>query len=124
MQLCVLIARYRHLSLICGALLVGACQSVPSAPTIAALPTSAALPTGVPASIATVTAPTSAPVPTATAPAPTSAPQPTAQPTAAALLPAPVYLLDNGQIWRMERDGQTRRQLTFESSDIYDFDVG
>jgi hypothetical protein len=40
------------------------------------------------------------------------------------LLPAPVYLLDGGQIWRMERDGQTRRQLTFESSDIFDFDIG
>jgi hypothetical protein len=50
-------------------------------------------------------------------------PQPTAAP-ATALLPAPVYLLDDGQIWRMERDGQTRRQLTFESSDIYDFDIG
>jgi hypothetical protein len=122
MQLSVLTARYRLLILLCGALLlVSACQSSPSAPPAAA--------TSMPAAALTTAAPTiearptSAPPPTP-APAPTVAPQPTAPAPAAALLPAPVYLLDGGQIWRMERDGQTRRQLTFESSEILDFDIG
>jgi hypothetical protein len=122
MQLSVLTARYRRLILLCSALLVSACQSAPSTPTPAAAisPPAAALATAAP----TIEArPTSAPQPTA-APAPTIAPQPTATAPAAALLPAPVYLLDSGQIWRMERDGQTRRQLTFESSEILDFDIG
>jgi Putative peptidoglycan binding domain len=109
MQLSVLTARYCRLMLMCGALLlVGACESAPPAPTPAPISTPAA------------GSPTTAPAPTAV---PTAVPAPTAAP-AAALLPAPVFLLDGGQIWRMERDGQTRRQLTFESSDIYDFDVG
>jgi hypothetical protein len=81
---------------------------------------------------ATVPQPTAAPPPTivlqriatAQAAVPSAAPQPTSTAPAAALLPAPVYLLDGGQIWRMERDGQTRRQITFESSDIFDFDIG
>jgi len=122
MQLAVLTARFRHLILLCGALLlVSACQSAPAAPS----PASA---TSAPAATFTTVVPTleaapsSAP-PATNAPAPTVAPQPTAAaPTA--LLPAPVYLLDDGQIWRMERDGQTRRQLTFESSDILDFTIG
>jgi putative peptidoglycan binding protein len=123
MQLSVLTARYRRLILLCGALLlVSACQSSQSAPTpVAATSTpAAALATAAPTIAAR---PTSAPQPTA-APAPTIAPQPTAAAPAAVLLPAPVYLLDGGQIWRMERDGQTRRQLTFESSDILDFAIG
>src|SRR3954471_2801228 len=132
MQLSILTAHYRHLILLCGALLLAsACQNAPSAPPQAAgtstpvaalatvVPTIEAAPTAVPQPTATV--PTVAPAPT-TAPAPASTPEPTTAP--AALLPAPVYLLDDGQIWRMERDGQTRRQLTFEASDIYDFDVG
>ena len=123
MQLSVLAARYRRLILLCGALLlVSACQSAPSAPPPgdATNGPAAARPTAAP----TIAAPpTSAPQPTAV-PAPTAAPQPTATAPAAALLPAPVYLLDGGQIWRMERDGQTRRQLTFESSEIIDFDIG
>jgi hypothetical protein len=131
MQLAILTARYCRLIMLCGALLlVGACQSAPPAPTpAAAISTpSAAQSAATPQPTA---APTSAPRPTA-APAPaiaapataTAAPQPTAAAAAATLLPAPVYLLDDGQIWRMERDGQTRHQLTFESSDIYDFDIG
>jgi len=124
MQLSVLTARYHRLMLLCGVLLlVSACQSAPSAPPIATLPTNMPQPTAA-APQPTVAAPAStiAPQPTA-APASTVAPQPTAAP-ATALLPAPVYLLDGGQIWRMERDGQTRRQLTFESTDIFDFAIG
>jgi hypothetical protein len=124
MQLSILTGRYRRLMLLCGALLLaGACQSEPpAAPPAATISTpAAAQPTSAPQP--TAPAPTSAPQPTV-APAPTSAPQPTEPPPAAALLPAPVYLLDGGQIWRLERDGQTRRQITFEASDIYDFDVG
>jgi hypothetical protein len=119
MQLSVLAARYRRLLLLCGALLlIDACQSAPSAPQSAAATSGIPTPGGAPTAALTVAAPTIA--------APTSAPAPTAapQPTAAALLPAPVYLLDGGQIWRMERDGQTRRQLTFESSEIVDYDIG
>ena len=134
MQLSMLIARYRRLVLLSSALLfVGACQSAPPPPAVttsgsptlrqaqgepqAGAPT-AAEPTAVPASV--VPQPTAAPT---SAPEPTTAPQPTAAPIAA-LLPAPVYLLDGGQIWRMERDGKTRRQITFETSDIFDFDIG
>jgi len=119
MQLSVLTARYRRLIIVCGALLLfSACQSTPPTPATSA-PATAAPPTAAPAP---ATAPPTAAPPT-TAPAPATAP-PTAAPPTAALLPAPVYLLDGGQIWRMERDGQTKRQLTFESSDIYDFDIG
>jgi hypothetical protein len=125
MQLSILTARYRRLVLLCVALLlVGACQSAPSAPTPAATdstPTSAPEPTSAPTS---APEPTSAPTnaPTIVTSRPTSTPEPTAEP--AALLPAPVYLLDDGQIWRMERDGKTRRQITFESSAIFNFDIG
>lgn len=58
-------------------------------------------------------APTAAPVagPSATEP-PTAAPAPT---LADAILPAPLYVLDTGQIVRLERDGVTRRQITNEA---------
>ncbi len=132
MQLPVLTARYHRLILLCGALLlVGACQSTPLAPTPAAAISTpgAALATSVPTAeapptVAPATAAPTAAAPTAAAVIPTAAPQSTAPALAAALLPAPVYLLDGGQIWRMERDGKTRRLLTFESSDILDFDIG
>ena len=49
---------------------------------------------------------------------PISTPSPTAavvRPTPEIpLLPAPLYVLDRGQIARIERDGATRRQLTRE----------
>lgn len=65
-------------------------------------------------------APTAAPA----TPAPTAAPA-TPAPTAApaGLLPAPLYVLDSGQIWRIERDGITRHQLTYETRPILDFDL-
>src|SRR4051812_9088021 len=124
MQLSILNARYRRLILLCSALLlVGACQSAP--PASPAAPTSG-IPTqgGAPSAALTTAAPTIEAPPTH-APQPPAAPQPTAAPApTGVLLPAPVYLLDGGQIWRMEHDGQTRRQITFESTDIFDFDIG
>jgi hypothetical protein len=79
-------------------------------------PTSAAQPTTIPQ-------PTAAPAGTAV-PAPTVAAEPTALPQAGALLPAPLYFVaDNGQIWRIERDGVTRRQITFERERVGQFDI-
>ncbi|MEO7909352.1 MAG: hypothetical protein ABIV47_06845, partial [Roseiflexaceae bacterium] len=129
MQLSISTARYRRLILLCSALLlVGACQNAPSAPPSAVTGTpSASLATAAPTEAAptSVSQPTTSSPTSAVAPQPTAAmPQPTAIAPAAALLPAPIYLLDGGQIWRMERDGQTRRQLTFEPTDIFDFAIG
>lgn len=65
--------------------------------------------------------------PTVAAPSPTasatsSPPTPTAAPTAAppqgGVLPAPLYVLDNGQIARIERDGKSRSLVTNERVDI------
>jgi hypothetical protein len=107
-------------------LLLSACQSAAPAPTSAPAPSTPA-PTAEPAGTPEPThepdpvlAPTSAPTAAA---APTSAPAPTAEP-AAGPLPGPLYFLSaEGQIWRMERDGQTRRQLTFETQRVFDFAV-
>lgn len=60
----------------------------------------------------------------ASSPAPTAPPVATAPPTVArpqpggTRLPAPLYLLDRGQIARIERDGVTRAQLTRERLEI------
>lgn len=74
--------------------------------------------TTVPTNVAPTTAPTAAPpdaTPLPAAPAPTTPPA-TAMPTPAnAVLPAPLYILDTGQIVRIERDGETRRQITNEA---------
>ncbi len=83
-----------------AALLLAACAG-PPAPT-PAQPT-AAQPTAAP----------TAPQPTA---APT-APQPTAAP-GGALLPAPLYILEDGQIARVERDGATRAVITAEPAPL------
>jgi hypothetical protein len=48
---------------------------------------------------------------------------PTPFPTPAIILPAPLYLLSNGQIQRLETDGVTLTQLTLEAEPITDFDV-
>lgn len=67
--------------------------------------------------------PTAAPTPTA-APDPTSLPAPTSAPAAGTLLPAPLYFIgEGGQIWRMEADGASKRQITFEAAPINDFDI-
>jgi hypothetical protein len=42
----------------------------------------------------------------------------------AALLPAPLLFLRGGQLWQLERDGATLRQLTREILPIREFDVG
>lgn len=74
--------------------------------------------TTVPTTVAPTTAPTAAPpdaTPPPAAPAPTTPPA-TAMPASAnAILPAPLYILDTGQIVRIERDGETRRQITNEA---------
>ncbi|MEI7768696.1 MAG: hypothetical protein WCI67_01845, partial [Chloroflexales bacterium] len=58
-----------------------------------------------------------------TAPQPTAGetsgpPKPTAAPPQGAALPAPLYVLDNGQIARIERDGKSRVLVTDEKVDI------
>lgn len=71
-------------------------------------------------------APTPAPgAPTAAAPgAPTTGPGATAAPTASgptpegAVLPAPLYILEGGQIARIERDGRRRTVLTAEPAPL------
>ncbi|MBX2997553.1 MAG: PD40 domain-containing protein [Caldilineaceae bacterium] len=50
-------------------------------------------------------------------------PIPTALPTPAIVLPAPLYFLSDGQIQRLETDGQILTQLTQEAEPITDFDV-
>jgi len=63
--------------------------------------------------------------PTATTPAATTTPAPgaTAEPAGQALLPAPVYYLNNGQIFRLEADGRTVTRTTSESAPVIDYDV-
>lgn len=76
---------------------------------------STTVPTTVAPTTAPATAPTAAGSPTA-APAPATSPAATAMPAPAdAVLPAPLYVLDTGQIVRIERDGVTRRQITNEA---------
>lgn len=76
---------------------------------------STTVPTTVAPTTAPATAPTAAGSPTA-APAPATSPAATAMPALAdAVLPAPLYVLDTGQIVRIERDGVTRRQITNEA---------
>lgn len=38
-------------------------------------------------------------------------------------LPAPLYYLQNGQIWRLDPDMQTTRQITHESAPVVSFDL-
>ncbi len=38
-------------------------------------------------------------------------------------LPAPLYFLQDGQIWRLERDGHSLRQITHAEKGVTDFDV-
>lgn len=65
----------------------------------------------------TVPTTTNAPEPSGPV-APTPAPLPPTPERPAELLPEPIYTLDQGQIFRIERDGITRVRLTRETTDI------
>lgn len=93
----------------CGAPSASQPTTVPTAAPTAA-PTEA--PTTAPTEAPTA-APTEAPTTAPTEP-PTTAPTeaPTTEPAGA--LPKPLYLLQNGQIFRIEADGATRTQITYE----------
>jgi dipeptidyl aminopeptidase/acylaminoacyl peptidase len=102
-----------------GALLV-ACGGPQLTPVPTVVPTTSATEptpvpaTAVPTSAPTVAAPTS--VPTIAPPVPTVAPTsaPTSVPGPPAILPAPLYLLEGGQVMRVERDGASKTRLTTE----------
>jgi len=69
-----------------------------------------------------------APVPaveTSAVPTSTASITPPATPTAIpdTVLPHTLYYLADGQVFRMERDGKTKTQLTFEDSNVTDYDV-
>lgn len=70
-------------------------------------PTAVVYPTARP-----TTAPTA--VPTAAATTAPTTPSPAPSPAAGAALPQPLYLLQAGQIFRLEADGATRTQITYE----------
>lgn len=107
-----------------AALLLTACDLPPARPT--AVPT--APPTAAPSTAAPTGAPTTAPTAATSYPGPgasptaggaTIAPTP-ATPVAGPGLPAPLYLLQAGQIVKIERDGVTRAVLTAESVNLPD----
>ncbi|NJK79916.1 MAG: hypothetical protein HC914_08470 [Chloroflexaceae bacterium] len=52
-----------------------------------------------------------------------TAPHPTAPPASAVVLPAPLYYLAEGDIWRMEQDGSTVLRITDELSNVIEFDI-
>jgi len=57
-----------------------------------------------------------------------AATEPTPTPSPAAVLPAvalvaPVYLIRQGQVWRLERDGRTQQQITAEPAGVESLDV-
>ncbi|MBX0326405.1 peptidoglycan-binding protein [Oscillochloris sp. ZM17-4] len=93
-------------------------------------PPSAQAPTAPPTE-ATATAAPATDQPTATpTPFPTATPAPAAPPTPTPIaqlpaLPAAVYVTaaDGGQIMRVERDGGTVAQITFEQQPVVDYDV-
>lgn len=92
--------------------LLSACGAPATTPPTAftptpAPPTAVVFPTAMP-----TTAPTAAPTEAPTAAAATPTPAPTAG--AEELLPQPLYLLQAGQIFRLERDAATRTQITTE----------
>lgn len=43
--------------------------------------------------------------------------------TSQGILPAPLYFIAQGQVWRIERDGQNLRQITNETEEIVGMDV-
>jgi Tol biopolymer transport system component len=56
-------------------------------------------------------------------PSPASPNTPTPQPRTDLELPAPLYFLRQGQVWRLARDGNTQQQITREAAAIDSFDV-
>ena len=60
-------------------------------------------------------------------PTPTPSPSPphtvTLSPGTDFELPAPVYFLRDGQVWRLARDGKTQQQITREAEAVESFDV-
>jgi hypothetical protein len=104
-----------RLSTIAALIVLASCASPQAGPppSPSARPTSLATPV-----------PTLAPMSTAaqpTAGATSGPPVPTASPPQGELLPAPLYVLDNGQIARIERDGKSRALVTNEKVDIKGF---
>lgn len=112
----------RSFVLLAMMLAVAACAGPPAAPTPTAPATLAPspdapvrpTPTALPADTPTPAAPTADPLPT---------PDPTPPAAAGPPLPAPLYYLDGGQIWRLERDGLNRRQISFEATPIEAFEI-
>jgi hypothetical protein len=113
---------YKTLLTLLALLLIAGCQQAPATPTPGASEATPrpALPSPVPTlgatAAPTVAAPTAA-APSATAEAP-GPPAPTAAPPTGDVLPAPLYVLDNGQIARIERDGATRALVTEETVEV------
>ena len=68
--------------------------------------------------VACTGAPLPDPAPTATAPL-----QATEPATVAFRLPAPLYYLGEGQIWRLAQDGESQQQITDEAAPVDSFDV-
>jgi hypothetical protein len=101
------------LSAALGGLLAACGAPAATQPTVA--PSPSTVPATVPPTAAPTAAPTASVAPTV---APTAAPAaaPTAAPTAepAGALPQPLYILQGGQIFRIEADGATRTQITHE----------
>jgi dipeptidyl aminopeptidase/acylaminoacyl peptidase len=112
------------LGIVLAVLMTPAC--VPALPGPSAGPNVNTIPAQTPTSIvSTIPALTDTPI-VSTIPAltPTAAPTQPAMPT---VLPAPLYFLAPSdtmqQIWRIETDGTTRRQITQEAAGVNDFDV-
>ncbi len=105
--------------------LIAACGAEPAAaPPTSAPPATQPAPAVAPATAkATERPPPTDAVPPTSAPAPTALPQPTTAAPTSALLPAPLYFLRGGQIWRLEPDGATLSQLTAEILPIGEYDV-
>lgn len=123
------------LLLLCVVLLAGGCSSAaPESTPVAGRPTTAPATASPPVDLPTVQPlPTLdpaqvTPLPPTTGPAGAAA-QTTPTLAGAPLLPAPLYFIDNGQIQRLERDGQTTRTITAEIAAagsflaLSDFDV-
>lgn len=120
----------RAISFIAFLLLISACGSptaslppstavAPEASIAPSIPSATITPTVQPTAAAPTVAATEAPSAEATAVA-TAAP--TDAPTAGTLaLPAPLYYLSDGQIFRLEQDGVTSHKVTFEAQAISNF---